>query len=67
MMAKNRNPPPADYDDATTEEADVIPRPRNRAKVSTTRSDDLKETLDAIKMVNEKVDVLGFQVCNLWK
>ena len=67
MMAKNGNFPPADYDDATTEEADVIPRPRKRAKVSTTTSDDLKEALDTIKMVSEKVDVLGVQVCNLWK
>ena len=67
MMAKNGNPPPADYDDATTEEADVIPRPRKRAKLSTTTSDDLKEALDTIKMVSEKVDVLGVQVCNLWK
>ena len=66
-MAKNGNPPPADYDEATTEEADVIPRPRKRAKVSTAMHDTTKEALNTIQMLQEKVDVLGSQVCNLCK
>ena len=58
--------PPKD-DDADTEESDGNCRPRRKAKVSTTMSESLKEAIDTIQMLHEKVDLFGSTVSTLCK